>query len=144
MSSTCRFCATPLTHTFCDLGMTPLSNSYLAADELQVTEPFYPLHAYVCSECFLVQLDEFASPQEIFSDYAYFSSFSDSWLEHCRNYTQLMKSRLGLDSSSLVIEIASNDGYLLQYFVDVGFLCWVSNPPRMSLLLRWTKVFRRS
>ncbi len=120
MSSTCRFCATPLTHTFCDLGMTPLSNSYLAADELQVTEPFYPLHAYVCSECFLVQLDEFASPQEIFSDYAYFSSFSDSWLEHCRNYTQLMQSRLGLDTSSLVVEIASNDGYLLQYFVDVG------------------------
>ena len=120
MSSTCRFCATPLTHTFCDLGMTPLSNSYLAADELQLTEPFYPLHAYVCSECFLVQLDEFASPQEIFSEYAYFSSFSDSWLEHCRNYTQLMKSRLGLDTSSLVIEIASNDGYLLQYFVDVG------------------------
>ncbi len=120
MASTCRSCSSPLTHTFCDLGMTPLSNSYLAADELQVTEPFYPLHAYVCSECFLVQLDEFASPQEIFSDYAYFSSFSDSWLEHCRNYTQLMKSRLGLDTSSLVVEIASNDGYLLQYFVDVG------------------------
>jgi SAM-dependent methyltransferase len=120
MSSTCRFCSTPLTHTFCDLGMSPLSNSYIAADELQATEPFYPLHAYVCSECFLVQLDEFESPQEIFSDYAYFSSFSDSWLEHSKNYTLLMQSRLGLDASSQVVEIGSNDGYLLQYFVDAG------------------------
>ena len=120
MSSTCRFCSTPLTHTFCDLGMSPLSNSYIAADELQAEEQFYPLHAYVCGACFLVQLDEFASPQEIFSDYAYFSSFSDSWLEHCKDYTQLMQSRLGLDESSLVVEIASNDGYLLQYFVDAG------------------------
>ena len=120
MSSTCRFCSTPLTHTFCDLGMSPLSNSYVAADELQAMEPFYPLHAYVCSECFLVQLDEFASPQEIFSDYAYFSSFSDSWLEHSKIYVQLMQSRLGLDASSQVVEIASNDGYLLQYFVDAG------------------------
>ena len=120
MSSTCRFCATPLTHTFCDLGMSPLSNSYVAADELQAKEPFYPLHAYVCSECFLVQLDEFESPQEIFSDYAYFSSFSDSWLEHSKKYTQLMQSRLGLDASSQVVEIGSNDGYLLQYFVDAG------------------------
>jgi len=120
MSSTCRFCSTPLTHTFCDLGMSPLSNSYIAADELQATEPFYPLHAWVCSECFLVQLDEFASPQEIFCNYAYFSSFSDSWLEHSRNYTQLMQSRLGLDASSQVVEIGSNDGYLLQYFVDAG------------------------
>jgi SAM-dependent methyltransferase len=100
--------------------MTPLSNSYLTADELQEMEPLYPLHAYVCSECFLVQLDEFADPQEIFSDYAYFSSFSDSWLEHSRNYTQLMTSRFGLDASSLVVEIASNDGYLLQYFVEAG------------------------
>ena len=120
MSSTCRSCSTPLTHTFCDLGMSPLSNSYIAADELQAEEQFYPLHAYVCGACFLVQLDEFASPQEIFSDYAYFSSFSDSWLEHCKDYTQLMQSRLGLDESSLVVEIASNDGYLLQYFVDAG------------------------
>jgi SAM-dependent methyltransferase len=120
MPGTCRFCSTPLAHTFCDLGMTPLSNSYLTADELQEMEPLYPLHAYVCSECFLVQLDEFADPQEIFSDYAYFSSFSDSWLEHSRNYTQLMTSRFGLDASSLVVEIASNDGYLLQYFVEAG------------------------
>jgi SAM-dependent methyltransferase len=100
--------------------MTPLSNSYIAADELQAEEQFYPLHAYVCGACFLVQLDEFASPQEIFSDYAYFSSFSDSWLEHCKHYTKLMQSRLGLDGSSLVVEIASNDGYLLQYFVEAG------------------------
>ena len=120
MSSTCRFCSTPLTETFCDLGTSPLSNSYIAADELQAEEQFYPLHAYVCGECFLVQLDEFESPQNIFSDYAYYSSYSDSWLEHSRNYTQLMQSRLGLDASSLVVELASNDGYLLQYFVDAG------------------------
>jgi SAM-dependent methyltransferase len=100
--------------------MSPLSNSYIAADQLQAEEQLYPLHAYVCCECFLVQLDEFASPQEIFNNYAYFSSYSDSWLEHCRDYTQLMRQRLGLDKSSLVVEIASNDGYLLQYFVDAG------------------------
>ncbi len=120
MTGTCRFCSTPLQHTFCDLGMSPMSNSYLKADQLHSMEPFYPLHAYVCGNCFLVQLDEFESPQEIFSDYAYFSSYSDSWLEHSRNYTHLMQSRLGLDDSSCVIEIASNDGYLLQYFAEQG------------------------
>lgn len=120
MTSACRFCATPLQHTFCDLGMSPLSNSYLKADQLHSMEPFYPLHAYVCGSCFLVQLDEFESPQEIFSDYAYFSSYSDSWLEHSRNYTTMMQSRLGLDKSSHVVEIASNDGYLLQYFAEEG------------------------
>jgi SAM-dependent methyltransferase len=120
MAGNCRFCSTSLTHTFCDLGMSPLSNSYITAENLQATEPTYPLHAYVCGECFLVQLDEFASPQELFSDYAYFSSYSDSWLEHCRRYTQLMLSRFRLDASSLVVEIASNDGYLLQYFVEAG------------------------
>jgi SAM-dependent methyltransferase len=120
MASTCRSCSSPLTHTFCDLGMSPLSNSYIAADQLQEKEQFYPLHAYVCGACFLVQLDEFESPQDIFSDYPYYSSFSDSWLEHCKNYTKLMQLRLGLDASSFVVEIASNDGYLLQYFVDAA------------------------
>jgi SAM-dependent methyltransferase len=88
----------------------------VAPDQLGDAEPFYPLHAFVCEECFLVQLEEFESPQEIFSDYAYFSSYSDSWLAHCKAYTDQMQARLALDSSNLVIEIASNDGYLLQYF----------------------------
>ena len=120
MTGDCRFCSTPLQHTFCDLGMSPLSNSFLRADQLHSDEPYYPLHAYVCSNCFLVQLAEFESPQEIFADYAYFSSYSDSWLDHCRHYTRLMQSRLGLDDSSQVVEIASNDGYLLQYFAEQG------------------------
>ena len=120
MNGTCRFCHTPLKQTFCDLGMSPLSNSFLSADMLGSMEPFYPLHAFVCESCFLVQLDEFESPEEIFSDYLYFSSYSDSWLDHCRRYTELMIDRLGLDTSSQVVEIASNDGYLLQYFADSG------------------------
>jgi len=120
MASTCRFCSTPLTQTFCDLGTTPLSNSYIDAQDLDAPEPFYPLHAYVCSNCFLVQLDEFESPQEIFSEYAYFSSYSDSWLAHSRKYVDEMRSRLNLDASSKVVEIASNDGYLLQYFLSAG------------------------
>jgi SAM-dependent methyltransferase len=100
--------------------MSPLSNAYIAAESMQLMEPFYPLHAYVCDECFLVQLPEFESPQKIFSDYAYFSSYSDSWLSHARQYTDTMTERLGLDASSRVIEIASNDGYLLQYFQKKG------------------------
>jgi SAM-dependent methyltransferase len=100
--------------------MSPLSNAYIAAESMQLMEPFYPLHAYVCDECFLVQLPEFESPQKIFSDYAYFSSYSDSWLSHARHYTDTMTERLGLDASSQVIEIASNDGYLLQYFQKKG------------------------
>ena len=117
-ASSCRSCSAPLEHTFCDLGMSPLSNSYLTADQLQQKEPFYPLHAYVCGNCYLVQLDEFESPQQLFSEYAYFSSYSDSWLQHSRDYTQMISARLGLDETSQVVEIASNDGYLLQYFVE--------------------------
>ena len=117
-ASSCRSCSAPLEHTFCDLGMSPLSNSFLTADQLQQKEPFYPLHAYVCGNCYLVQLDEFESPQQLFSEYAYFSSYSDSWLQHSRDYTQMISARLGLDETSQVVEIASNDGYLLQYFVE--------------------------
>ena len=116
MSRKCRFCQNELTHTFCDLGMSPLSNSYLSADQLNNMEPFYPLHAYVCEKCFLVQLEEFESPQEIFSDYAYFSSYSDTWLTHARQYVENMIERFAYDSDSSIVEIASNDGYLLQYF----------------------------
>ena len=120
MSASCRFCSTPLVHTFCDLGMSPLSNSYIDANEIDIEEPFYPLHAYVCSNCYLVQLEAFESPQEIFGEYAYYSSYSDSWLAHCREYAAQMQSRLQLDSSSHVVEVASNDGYMLQYFASAG------------------------
>ena len=114
----CRFCSTPLRHNFVDLGMSPLCESYLSADQLNQMEPFYPLHVYVCENCYLVQLEEYVSPEEIFSEYAYFSSYADSWLQHVANYTDKMVDRFQLDEGSLVIEVASNDGYLLQYFVE--------------------------
>ncbi|MDH4098946.1 MAG: class I SAM-dependent methyltransferase [Nitrospirota bacterium] len=117
---TCRFCGTPLTHTFVDLGMSPLSNSYLCSEDLGQMEPFYPLHARVCDQCWLVQLEEFESPQTIFSDYAYFSSWSDTWLAHARAYTEQMISRFGFNQSSQIVEIASNDGYLLRNFKEKG------------------------
>src|SRR5450631_4816312 len=104
----CRFCQSGLSETFADLGMSPLSNSYLQQSQLQGMERFYPLHAYVCSSCFLVQLTEFETPEQIFSDYAYFSSYSDSWLRHCRRYSEQMIDRLGLGDGSRVVEIASN------------------------------------
>ena len=100
--------------------MSPLCESYLSADRLNAMEPFYPLRAQVCSRCFLVQLDEYVSGEEIFTEYAYFSSFSDSWLDHCRRYVEQMIPQLGLDAGSRVVEVASNDGYLLQYFVERG------------------------
>lgn len=114
----CRFCGKPLSHLFCDLGMSPLANSYLQPDQIQRMEPFYPLRAYVCDACFLVQALEYKGPEDIFSDYAYFSSYSNSWLEHVKAYSVYMVDRFGLDSTTQVIEIASNDGYLLQYFRD--------------------------
>ena len=119
-NSSCRFCSNLLEHTFVDLGMSPLCESFLLRDQLNEMEPFYPLKVYVCSNCFLVQLQEYVSPEEIFTEYAYFSSFSDSWLQHARNYTELMTERFKLDSKAQVIELASNDGYLLQYFVEKG------------------------
>ena len=116
----CRFCGSTLKHTFVDLGMSPLCESYVNPEQLNQMEPFYPLHVYVCSSCFLVQLQEYVSPQEIFSHYAYFSSYSDTWLQHAKNYTEKVIARFGLHSSSQVVEIASNDGYLLQYFSSKG------------------------
>lgn len=112
----CRFCGAPVQAVFADLGMSPLANSYLPPERANGMEPFYPLRALVCGECFLVQLEEFETPEAIFSDYAYFSSYSSSWLEHSRRYAEQMIDRLGLDGSSHVVEIASNDGYLLQFF----------------------------
>ena len=118
--SSCRFCGTELRHSLCDLGMSPPSNSYLKPEQLNSAEAFFPLHAYVSDQCFLVQLEQFHSPSEIFSDYAYFSSYSDSWLAHAKAYTDMMERRFKLGAASRVIEIASNDGYLLQYFKQKG------------------------
>lgn len=112
----CRFCGSELKRTLIDLGAAPLSNSYVAETQLNHGEVAYPLHVYVCTECFLVQLEEFKSPEGIFSDYAYFSSYSNSWLEHAKNYTDMMIARFGFHVKSFVVEAASNDGYLLQYF----------------------------
>lgn len=119
-SSTCRFCDSPLAETFTDLGVSPLSNSFVAADCANEMEPHYPLHAYVCSQCWLVQLEEVAAPAAIFSDYLYFSSFSDSWLKHAEAYVEEMIARFDLGSGSQVVEVASNDGYLLQFFLARG------------------------
>ncbi|MBA2372581.1 MAG: methyltransferase domain-containing protein [Chloroflexi bacterium] len=116
----CRFCAAPLTTTFVDLGMSPLCERFLAADQLDEMEPFYPLHVRICDVCLLVQLPGYVPPEEIFGEYAYFSSYSDSWVEHARVYSASMHDRLGLDATSLVVEVASNDGYLLQHFVTAG------------------------
>ena len=116
----CRFCGTVLSHTFVDLGMSPLCESFLTREQLNQMEPFYPLHAYVCARCFLVQVEEYVRPERIFDDYAYFSSYSDAWLRHAQSYTDMIVSRLSLDAQSHVVELGSNDGYLLQYFVARG------------------------
>ena len=114
----CRFCGAALRQTFVDLGMSPLCETYPAREDLNSGEVYYPLHVYVCERCFLVQLEEYESAEHIFSDYAYFSSYSDSWLKHCETYCDKMTNRFGLHEKSLVVEVASNDGYLLQYFVQ--------------------------
>jgi len=116
----CRFCAYPLRHTFVDLGMSPLCESYIPAERLGTMEPFYPLHARVCEQCLLVQVEEFVAPEEIFSEYAYFSSYSDSWVEHARRHVDAAVDRFGIGPHSLVVELASNDGYLLQHVVARG------------------------
>lgn len=116
ISQKCRFCNTKLKQTFVDLGMSPLANAYVKPEALQSAEKFYPLHVYVCSNCYLVQLDEVETPERIFGEYAYFSSFSDTWLKHCEDYTAQVVKKFQLNENSKVIELASNDGYLLQYF----------------------------
>lgn len=122
MGLSCRFCGARLERTFVDLGVSPLANSYLEPEDLQGPESFYPLRVFLCEECLLVQLPEAARPEEIFTDYAYFSSVSESWVEHARRYAEAMIERFGLSGGddSLVVEIASNDGYLLQHFRDRG------------------------
>ena len=116
----CRFCGTDLRRTFVDLGMSPLCETYPSVSDLNQGEMYYPLHVYVCEQCWLVQLEQFETPEKIFGDYPYFSSYSDSWLKHCEKYCEAMQIRFGLGGHSFVVEVASNDGYLLQYFVKRG------------------------
>jgi len=116
----CRLCGGGLEHTFVDLGMSPLCESFLAPGQLDTMEPYFPLHALVCGTCFLVQLKEYVSPEQIFGEYAYFSSYSTSWVAHARAYCAMIKQRLDLGPDSLVVELASNDGYLLQHFLPLG------------------------
>lgn len=118
--ASCRFCGLELRQTLIDLGMSPLCETYPGPADLNSMEPYYPLHVYVCEGCFLVQLQEYEKAENIFSDYPYFSSYSDSWLRHSRDYCGKMKDRFGLNPGSHVVEVASNDGYLLQYFVELG------------------------
>ena len=116
----CRLCGAPLTRTFVDLGMSPLCESYIPQELLDAAEVFYPLHVRLCGACLLVQLPAYVSGEQIFSEYAYFSSFSDSWVAHAQLYAHAMIGRLGLGPASLVTEVASNDGYLLQHFRAEG------------------------
>ncbi len=125
----CRHCGTELTHVFIDLGQQPPSNSFLSSEELDRPEAVFPLKVFTCPECFLVQVDELKKSSEIFNnDYVYFSSYSSSWLEHARRYTDMAVERFGLGSDSLVVEIASNDGYLLQYMVEKSIPCFGVEP----------------
>lgn len=116
----CRSCGSAQMASFIDLGMSPLCESFVPADRLNAMEPFYPLHASICSDCLLVQLDQYVTAADIFSEYAYFSSYSDSWVEHARRYVEQMIERFAVGSGTRVVEIASNDGYLLQHFVHRG------------------------
>lgn len=116
----CRICDTLLETTFVNLGMSPLCESNLTVDQLDQMEPYYPLHAEVCSRCFLVQLPEYVKPEHIFTEYAYYSAYASTWVEHSRKYCVMIKERLGLGPSSSVVEVASNDGYLLQHFLPLG------------------------
>jgi SAM-dependent methyltransferase len=116
----CRFCGAPLRDTFVDLGPSPLCESFVALEDVERMEPFYPLHVRVCRECLLVQLPAYVDREDLFREYAYFSSYSDSWVEHARSYAEAMIARLGLGPTSSVVELASNDGYLLQHFIALG------------------------
>lgn len=116
----CRLCEKPIHRVFIDLGLSPLSNAFLSAEQLNKMEPFFPLRVYVCDSCFLVQLEEFQTPSAIFSKYTYFSSYSSSWLAHARNYVIDTIARFSIDESWQVVEIASNDGYLLRNFKEAN------------------------
>ena len=129
----CRFCQHELTHEFIDLVSSPPSNSFLSAEDLNEPEVFYPLKLFVCDKCLLVQIDEYKKSEEIFSDkYVYFSSFSSTWLEHARQYVEMITPRLGLNNESFVVEIGSNDGYLLQYFKNKNIPCLGIEPAKST------------
>ena len=136
---TCRFCAAPLSHVQCDLGMSPLANSYVKFEDARNAEKFYPLKVWVCDQCFLSQLEEFESPDAIFSDYLYFSSFSTSWVEHARRYCEMMVERFHFNANSQIIEIASNDGYLLQHFKARGIPVLGIEPAANVAKVAWEK-----
>ena len=116
----CRFCGAWLTHTFVDLGMSPLCESYRTESQRNTMEAFFPLHVFVCGRCYLVQLEQFVSPADIFTEYAYFSSYADSWVRHAQAFVEMSVKRFDLGATSRVIEVASNDGYLLQHFIPLG------------------------
>ena len=116
----CRFCAAPLRLSVVDLGMSPPYQSFLPPDRIREMEAFYPLHAFLCERCFLVQLEVFVPPEDIFTDYAYYSAYSTSWVDHARGYVDMIRARLALGPEDLVVELASNDGYLLQHFAGTG------------------------
>lgn len=120
ISMPCRFCGSTVTSSLVDLGMSPLCEEYVTADKYNHVEHFFPLHALVCDKCFLVQVDDYVTPDEIYSEYAYFSSYSDSWIEHGRRYTEAICETAKISKDSFVMELASNDGYLLQHFVSKG------------------------
>jgi SAM-dependent methyltransferase len=126
----CRSCGTPLEHRVVDLGMSPLCESFLPEERVDTMEPFYPLHAWVCHGCFLVQINDYVTADHIFDEYAYFSSFSSTWLDHAAEYVATMTERLSLDDESFVVELASNDGYLLQYFVQRDIPCLGIEPAK--------------
>lgn len=115
----CRVCGTPLSRTFANLGTSPLANAFIHPDRADRMEPFYPLHAFVCDACFLVQLGQYETPEAVFGDYAYFSSYSESWLRHAADFAAKMVGRFGLGPASLVMEVASNDGYLRERGIPV-------------------------
>jgi SAM-dependent methyltransferase len=146
--TTCRFCRAPLSEIVADLGVLPLSNAYVHPDRLLEPELFYPLVAYVCASCFLVQVPAVETPEHHFSEYVYFSSFSDEWLAHARKYAAYIRERLALGAASQVVEIASNDGYLLQYFREAGIPVLGIEPAanvgataREKGIETWTKFF---
>ena len=118
--ATCRFCGTALELTVVDLGVSPLCESFLSADQTRQMEPFFPLRVFACERCYLVQLEAFVRPHEIFTEYAYYSAYSTAWVEHARRYVDMIRTRLRLGADDLVVELASNDGYLLQHFVGTG------------------------
>ena len=134
---TCRLCGAELKETFVDLGSSPPCETYLTAGQVDQPEAFYPLHVRICSECLLVELLVYVDNHEIFSDYAYFSSYSDSWVAHAGRFVDEMADQLALDATSLIVEVASNDGYLLHHVVRLPIACSASSRPRTSQ--RWLK-----